>query len=565
VEDAARLTRRSRNRFGALYVVATFLCFPQPLPFAAAEGGGDAVLDLGLVMAWVAPAALLLAIAGLGPARAALRAAVLGVLAYAAVLHWLWVVTVVYGHVPALPGVLAPVGMALYPAFFVALFAALAGWLHQRGAATPWALAAGWTALDHGRAWFLTGFPWATLGYAQHDNPALLGLASATGVYGLSFAAALGAAALAAAWRARAIRRGTQVAWVAVAALHLAGLVLRPAPIGDEGDRVRMAAIQGNVDQGVKWDRARLRETIDRYAGLTYEAAARGAQVVVWPETAVPSALELDPLLREQISALARGSRVALVIGGVGVRSDARGAVSDFYDSAFVVAPDGSWRARYDKSHLVPFGEYVPFRAWIGRWIGAVASGIASGDVSAGVAPVALDIEVAARSDASSASRAMGASSGVSDAPHRLRVGVPICYELIFPDLVRRFALDGAGVLLAITNDAWYGRTGAPYQFLAMTALRSAETGLWTLRAANTGVSAVIDGRGSVRERTRIFEPALLVADVPIRAPGWPGTAYTRYGDVFAAACWLAVVAICWRARGGVAAGADREAGEGRS
>ena len=109
--------------------------------------------------------------------------------------------------------------------------------------------------------------------------------------------------------------------------------------------------------------------------------------------------------------------------------------------------------------------------------------------------------------------------------------------------ICRRFARDGASVLVAITNDAWYGRTGAPYQFLAMTALRSAETGLWTVRAANTGVSAVIDERGRVREETRIFEPAVLVADVPLRTAAGGATPYVRFGDVFAYGCY--VVAAC--------------------
>ncbi|MBY0399958.1 hypothetical protein K2X89_06655, partial [Myxococcota bacterium] len=127
-----------------------------------------------------------------------------------------------------------------------------------------------------------------------------------------------------------------------------------------------------------------------------------------------------------------------------------------------------------------------------------------------------------------------------------LRAGVPICYELIFPDLVRRFAADGAGVLLAVTNDAWYGRTGAPHQFLAMTALRSAETGLYTVRAANTGISAIIDGDGRVRERSRLFEEAVVVAEVPVAetaADGTDATFYARFGDVFAWSCILGALA----------------------
>ena len=131
-----------------------------------------------------------------------------------------------------------------------------------------------------------------------------------------------------------------------------------------------------------------------------------------------------------------------------------------------------------------------------------------------------------------------------------MTVAMPICYELLFPDLVRRMVDQGAEALLAITNDAWYGRTGAPYQFLAMTAVRSAETRVWTARAANTGVSAIIDSRGRVREQTRIFERGLLVADVPLRPAPLGGSFYTRHGDVFAAACWIGSVwlgAVAWR------------------
>ncbi len=140
-----------------------------------------------------------------------------------------------------------------------------------------------------------------------------------------------------------------------------------------------------------------------------------------------------------------------------------------------------------------------------------------------------------------------------------VRAGLPVCYELLFPDLVRRFAGDGAEILVAITNDAWYGQTGAPYQFLAITALRSAETRLWTVRAANTGVTALIDDRGRVRAQTPIFERTLLVGDVPLRGPGDRGTFYVRHGEVFAGGCWallgvFAILGVRW----------PRKRGEGR-
>jgi apolipoprotein N-acyltransferase len=286
--------------------------------------------------------------------------------------------------------------------------------------------------------------------------------------------------------------------------------------------------LQGNIDQGVKWDRDWAEQTLQIYEDLSHRAAGRGAEAVLWPETAVPAPLFRDPGLRRRLATLARELKALLVVGGVGI--DAEGDEIRFFDSAFAFGPLGQLRDRYDKSHLVPFGEYVPMRPLLGRFLGTVASGIASSDVSAGPGPRSLELP-----------RAAGRGS--------VTVGVPICYELLFPDLVRRFVQDGAAVLFAVTNDAWYGRTGAPYQFLAMTALRSAETRVWTARAANTGVSAIIDHRGRVRARTRIFERDLLVADVPLRPPPRGGSLYARYGDVFVLGCWMVLGLRAWPER----------------
>jgi apolipoprotein N-acyltransferase len=340
-------------------------------------------------------------------------------------------------------------------------------------------------------------------------------------VYGLSFASVLGSAALLEtveaarrrAWPSRAVL----AAFVGVAALHTLGLI---APRSEGVERVRVAVVQGNIDQGVKWNAAWVEETLARYETLSREAAAAGAELIVWPETAVPGGLEVDPALRARVEALARETRAALVVGGVGlVLDELTGRPRAYFDSAFVFAPDGSLRERYDKTHLVPFGEYIPFQDWLGRVLSAVARGIASVGVQAGEAPRTLDVEL--------------------PGGRVIRVGTPVCYELLFPDLVRRFAADGAGALLAITNDAWYGRTGAPHQFLAITALRSAETGIWTARAANSGVSGFIDGAGAVRAATPIFETTWRIADVPLHASPREATFYVRHGDVFAWGCWI--------------------------
>jgi len=570
--EGHRLRGGARALVLAGYAAATFLAFPQPLEALGGgsweglwRGPGDGVSqgvwDGGLLFAWLAPAALVAGLRGLPPRRAALLGFVAGLAAHAAVLHWIYVVTVTYGHAPAAVGVVAPLGLAAYVALFPAAFGAGAAWLGP-GVAGPFVLAALWTALDHLRSFFLTGFPWATLGYALHRDPPLLALSAWTGVYGLSFAAVLAGAALAELVR-RPTRRPTgrrfvpRRAWVALAAvglLHALGAGLRlaePAPAdAGSGASVRVAVLQGNIDQGVKWSPAWAERTLGIYEDLTRRAAGRGAELVVWPETAVPGSPSTDPALHERLAALAREVEATLVVGAVGVDSAPGGASGDasgggssgasggwradarFYDSAFVFGPDGALRGRYDKAHLVPFGEYVPLRGLLGRFASALARGIAPRDVSAGAGPAAVAVPRPG-----------------SDAP--VPAGVPICYELLFPDLMRRFVDDGAGVLLAITNDAWYGRTGAPYQFLAITALRSAESGVWTARAANTGVSGFIDARGRVRERTDIFERDLRVADVPLRPPPLGGTFYTRHGDVFAWGCWAALAAAGLGARAG--------------
>ncbi len=508
--------RAARLAWGAAFALATFWAFPQLV--------AGRVVDLGLAASWLAPACLLLALRGLAPGRAARLGFLAGLAAHGAVLHWIYVVTVRYGNAPPVVGVIAPLALASYIAAHTCVFAAAWSWLVRRGVTSPFVAAALWAALDHLRSFSLTGFPWATLGYAQHRNPLLLGLAAWTAVYGLSFAAALGGAGL-----ARVVERRAPAAGLAslagVLLLHALGLLAAPDPIPAQ-PALRVAVLQGNVDQGVKWSPAFAERTLAGYEALTRRAAARGARVVVWPETAVPGSLSVEPELALRASALARETGALLVVGSVGIdpadsRSEQAAAVR-YHDSAFVIDPGGRILDRYDKTHLVPYGEYVPLRALLGAFLSAVASGMTSGDVSPGEAPRAIPLE--------------------PPGGGALTAGIPICYELLFPDLVRRFVAGGAQILFAITNDAWYGRTGAPYQFLAITALRSAETGVWTARAANTGVSAFIDERGRVREQTPIFETGLLVADVPLRSPQAPRTYYVRHGDVFAWGCWAAVV-----------------------
>lgn len=530
---------RSRTWAGLLYLPITWLCFPQLLL--------GQPLDGGLLFAWLSPLLLLLALRGLAWRAALRRAFVLGVLSQASLLYWIYVVTVQYGHAPAWLGVLTPFALGLYGALFFALFGALSRPFLRLGPAlrAP-ALAALYVALEHARSFVFGGFPLHLLGYAQHENPLLMGLAPYAGVYGLSFAVTLPAALLYDAFESGGEAAGTaqvsaaargeasgaapaasRPAWlrpVAAAALallffHALGFALQTPRVS--GERLRVAALQGNVPQGVKWSPQWAERILAGYEELARQSALRGAQLIVWPEAAAPGSLE-DAGLAGRFAGLARETGAHLLVGATAVEAEASGSGAyRVYDSAYLFTPEGAVQDRYDKARLVPFGEYLPLRGLLGAWLTPLARGIAGRDLSAGEGPRGM--------------AAPGLEPG-TDAP--LRLAVPICYELFFPDLVRRMSQDGARLLLGITNDAWYGRSAASYQFLAMAALRAAESGVWLVRVAGTGVSAVIDERGAVRESSGLFEREALVFDVPLAGAGRAPTFYARHGDGFAALCW---------------------------
>ena len=510
----------ANRRALALYGALTFLAFPHELPFAVSLG--TPAVDLGLIATWLAPAALVVGLRGLSPRRALRVALVSSFLAHVVFFYWFLVVVVIYAGMPLFLGLLAPLVPALYVAPFTALFAWGYARFAREGALGVLSGAALWVAIDWARGHFLGGFPWATLGYGLHLDTPLLGWTRLGGVYVLSFFAAAVGLALAAWWCDRGDARLRELLTVvgAVVLLHPVGAWLAD-DVGIEHETVRVAAIQGNVDQGQKWDAARREEIFSRYLRLSREAAPR-ADWIVWPETAVPGLIEQDAPIRGRLAELAAESGASLVVGGMGVEVDWEARrFAHFFDSAFLFDPDGALEDRYDKTHLVPFGEFVPLRELLGHFFQALASGLSSNDVTPGERPRNLGL-------------VWPGSSG-----QRRLVGVPICYELIFPDLVRRMGGEGAVALLAITNDAWYGRTGAPHQFLAMTAMRAAENGLPVVRAANTGVSALIDARGRVTEHSRLFEEATLVGEIEIPVDRAP-TFYARHGDVFAGACTVA-------------------------
>jgi apolipoprotein N-acyltransferase len=276
------------------------------------------------------------------------------------------------------------------------------------------------------------------------------------------------------------------------------------AALTHRGDALRIGLIQGSIAQDEKWDAARAAFILDRYLRLSREAAARGATFLVWPESSTPFYFEEDPAGASAIRHLAIETRTSVLIGSDQVE---RGTPARYYNAAFLVGPDGRTLAVYRKMHLVPFGEYVPLKRLL-----FFASPLveAVSDFSPGGAPVLLP---------------------VGGQP----VSTSICYEVVYPDLVRRSVLDGARLLTSITNDAWFGWSSAPYQHFEQAAMRAIEQGRYLARSANTGISAIVDPYGRVIARSAMFQPDVIVGDVRLLS-GF--TVYARIGDVFA---WASV------------------------
>ncbi|MGH7472924.1 MAG: apolipoprotein N-acyltransferase [Candidatus Methylomirabilales bacterium] len=417
-----------------------------------------------------------------------------------------WVVHTMtaYGGLPLPVGVLLLVVLSLYLALYVGVFAFGVTRLSPEdglgylvGAATLW------VGLEYLRTFLLTGFPWNLLGYTQYRSLSIIQIASITGVYGVSFLLVLVNAAVALA--CLHVRRSARQALMPVLGV---GVLLIGTVVFGMGRRVsaeiprreiRVSVVQGNIEQGIKWDPEFAGRTIAVYDRLT-RRADRGSDLIVWPETAVPFFLREGGPLTRRVLDLAMEVQAPLLVGSPDRVSDAS---PRYYNSAFLISPAGEIVQKYDKMHLVPFGEYVPLSSLL-FFVHKMAAGI--GDFSAGEAFTVFETP-------------------------KGRFGVLICFETIFPDQVRRYVLAGADFLVNITNDAWFGDSAAPYQHLSMAALRAVENGVYLVRAANTGISALVAPSGQILERSDLFVEAVLSATM---APRSGGTFYTRRGDLFA-------------------------------
>ena len=428
-------------------------------------------------------------------------------------LYWITYVVNRYGNLPL------PVSLGIcfllvsYLAVFPGLFCAGLSWLRNRS--LPWLAVAPflWVTLEIVKSRLLTGFPWENLGYSQYRWLPVIQMADITGVFGISFVLVLSNVLLFALIFPLSHRRKVLTRlYPSILLVSLVSMVVgygswRLAKLeGHHGSSFRVALVQGNIAQDTKWDPAFQQTTLEKYERLTNGVTKQQPQLVIWPETATPFYFGADRQNTESLLRQVKEMHIPLLFGSPAYRR--KDGQLNLYNRAYLLDGSGMLIDYYNKIHLVPFGEYVPWKKLL-FFVDKLVQ--VTGDFASGEKAVVMDVLPA-------------------------KIGVLICYEAIFPKLSRDLINGGANFLVNITNDAWFGRSSAPYQHLSMAVLRSVENHVPMARCANTGISGFIDSRGRILRVTRLFEDASMLGTIQL---GEGKTLYTRYGDWFAWSCFM--------------------------
>jgi apolipoprotein N-acyltransferase len=483
------------------------------------------------ILAWLAFVPLFLVIENKTKARAFLLSYLTGVIFWAGTIYWLV-------HVTLGGTVLLVLYLALYFGIF-GLFASIPYSLPT----TYYLLSIPslWVLLEYIRSHLFTGFPWALLGYSQYLNLPAIQIADITGAWGVSFLVMMVNVFIYKIMRLascvmrhescvmhqapEAKKRFSAVQYILPVLLVSLTLVYgfyklykaqdpRLTTHDPRPKTLRISVIQGNIPQNLKWDQRARDFIMDRYFALTIQSVKDNPDLIIWPEAAIPVVLEDEPGYYERVVDFARGIRRPLLAGAPTLRGIA------YYNSALLIGGSGQLINKYDKLHLVPFGEYVPLRN-IFRFLEAV---VPIGDFTRGkvytvfTLPTTYDLLPA-------------------------KFSVLICFEDLFPELSRQFVRRGADFLVNITNDAWYKKTSAAAQHFQASVLRAVENRVFLVRAANTGISGFINPKGEAvglvrdSEGREIFTAGYATREVSVLKKGL--SFYSRCGDFFIAVCFL--------------------------
>lgn len=436
--------------------------------------------------------------------------------------YWLVTAMHVYGNLPIFTSVPLLILLCMYLSIFTGIFCVLV----KRLCPKPWQLIWApfiWVSLEYARSLTQFAFPWELLGYSQYLKLPLIQIADITGVYGISWLIVLFNVAIACFllyttrqfWNQ--IEVSNRLVYVFLGSVIFCfviflsyGLVRMYGinkTIQTSQNQMKVGIVQGNINQAVKWDEKFRLQTIQKYILASLSENHHDADLIVWPETAVPIYIQQETPLRKKLISFIDNQSAVLLIGGLRYDRSVLGRWL-FYNSAYLLEPNKSDWQTYDKSHLVPYGEYIPFQT-VFPFLSKFVQGV--GNFSAGTSIVPLKWD-------------------------KWEIGAQICYEILFPTISRKLVQKGADVLVNITNDAWYGYSSAPYQHFSMIVFRAVENKRALARSANTGISGFVNPYGKIISASKIFTDANLNASLPILNDL---TFYCQFGDVFAISCCL--------------------------
>jgi len=512
------LSRSSTFFLSVLTSLFLWLSFP---------GGGEV-----WPLLFVALVPLLFAVGVVNVRKAVFAGLSCGFVHFTLLLYWIVIVLGKYGGLAWYISVPALLLLALYMSLYFVLFALLARYvlLGYPAAISLWLLPALWVGIDWLRGVFLTGFPWMDLGYALYKVPYLIQIADLVGHHGVTFLVVFVSTCLMLLVTKKHSLPGYFL--IIVPALCLLGaagmysknrfLEVNQAITATDASRITVGIVQGNIDQSIKWSPAQQQKTVENYLSQTESLFASGRPaLVVWPETALPFYLPSNGHM-QPLQELVAANDFALLVGAPWYEIvDRSTSKVNFFNSALLLEPAGLFCGKYYKTHLVPFGEYIPLKKFL-PFLAPLVEAV--GDFSFGTIEQPLVWQKA-------------------------KTGVLICFESVFPELSRNWVLAGANMLVNLTNDAWYGKSSAPQHSLAMSVLRAVETRRSLIRSANTGISAFVTPLGTITKQSELFVPWAAAADVVLSGEL---TIWARYGYRFAPLCLIVGLF------GGLAAGMRR-------
>lgn len=441
--------------------------------------------------------------------RAALFGFVFGVGFFGVDLRWVYSTVVTHGHFHPIAGAITFTALTLILSLYTSLYGYALRYLTRNNFPFWITAPAVWVCAELLKSVLFTGFPWDLLGYSQTGSLIVMQLADITGIFGISFIVVLvNAVILNVSYAYFSQKTFDYVPILVTVVMLLSVLVygnnrLKAYPASaDSQNGLPVGVLQGNIPQKLKWDETHREATFQTYADLGERAVQKGARLLIWPETSAPVLFGVNDPDAQRPGVISQTLGVPMLVGApVGELINGQ---PSYFNSALLIEPERISQ-RYDKMRLVPFGEYMPL-----SWLLPVGPGIAARelDYTAGADMVVFQVDA------------------------NPKFSVLICYEAIFPEISRSAVAKGADFLVNITNDGWFGDSGAPYQHLAMAGVRAIENRVTLMRAANTGISASFDPAGRMVDHVSLNKEGYFVAQAHYRRG--PMSFYTRYGDVFA-------------------------------